>query len=74
MRAKVTGGTAGPISRPISRYSQFRSMPATLKMQDRAPVMHANDEINNSQGSFCGNQSACMPNMKRITRKSRAYP
>lgn len=38
MRANETGGTAGPISSPMSRYSQFRSMPAMWKMQDKAPV------------------------------------
>ena len=38
VRQKVTGGTAGPIISPISRKSQFRSMPAALKMQERAPV------------------------------------
>ncbi len=38
VRQKVTGGTAGPIISPMSRKSQFRSMPAALKMQDRAPV------------------------------------
>ena len=34
----MTGGTAGPIISPMSRKSQFRSMPAALKMQDRTPV------------------------------------
>lgn len=38
VRQKVTGGTAGPIISPMTRKSQFRSMPAALKMQDRAPV------------------------------------
>ena len=43
VRQNVTGGTAGPIISPMSRNSQFKSMPAALKMQDRAPV-HGNRE------------------------------
>ena len=40
-------------------------------MQDRAPVMHASNEIHNSQGSLCGDQSAETLKRKSITHRSR---
>ena len=62
----MTGGTAGPIISPMSRNSQFRSMPAALKMQDRAPVhengeaqrRHTPDEAESDRWDCWANQDA----------------
>ena len=73
-RQNVTGGTAGPIMSPMTRNSQLRSMPAALNMQDRAPVMHANDESNSSQCSLCGNHSGYRLESHCIIQRRQTYP